>query len=162
MGTPKQNQYETMMLLSRNTILTTLLLASTAVVETQAQTATGAEPCVETAPKIAACIPDGLCYYQQSCMVSNIQMICNATSSGIPGCAEGSTAEWLNSGNLKPRVIDPDLLSKANEETEVGDVGAPVNAASTTSGGSASATGVASYLFLATAVGGAATLIVGL
>merc|ERR1712161_1905 len=114
--------------------------------------------CVETAPKIAACVPDGLCYYQQSCMVSNIQMICNATSSGIPGCAQGSTAEWLNAGNLKPRVIDSTLLSKANEETEVGDVGAPVNAASTTSG----AAGVASYLFLATAVGGAATLIVGL
>ena len=91
-------------------------------------------------------------------MVANIQMICNATSSGIPGCAEGSTAEWLNSGNLKPRVIDSDLLSKANEETEVGDVGAPVNAASTTTSG---ATGVASYLLLAT-VGGAATLIVGL
>merc|ERR1712238_522568 len=92
-----------------------------------------------------------------SCMVANIQMICNATSSGIPGCAEGSTAEWLNSGNLKPRVIDSDLLSKANEETEVGDVGAPVNAASTTSGSA----GVASYLLLAT-VGGAAaaTLIV--
>merc|ERR1712238_477329 len=160
MGTPKQNQYETMMLLSRNTILTTLLLATTAVVETQAQTATGAEPCVETAPKIAACIPDRLCYYKQSCMVSNIQMICNATSAGIPGCAEGSTAEWMNSGFLIPRVIDSDLLdtSKANDETEVGDVGAPVNAASTTT---SSAAGVASYLFLAT-VGGAATLIVGL
>merc|ERR1712238_194382 len=137
-----------------------LLLATTAVVETQAQTATGAEPCVETAPKIAACIPDGLCYYQQSCMVGNIQMICNATSSGIPGCAEGSTAEWMNSGFLIPRVIDSDLLdaSKANDETEVGDVGAPVNAASATT---SSAAGVASYLFLAT-VGGAATLIVGL
>merc|ERR1712238_106529 len=53
--------------------------------------------------------------------------------------------EWMNSGFLIPRVIDSDLLdaSKANDETEVGDVGAPVNAASTTT---SSAAGVASYL----------------
>merc|ERR1712238_549097 len=155
----KSNPNETMMLLSRNAILTAVLLATTAVVETQAQ------PCSDTDPAKPTCGEGLACTYGDMCIVysTGCQYKCNAKTNGDAGGQPGFEEQLKNKGTYNAgSIVD---TSKANEETEVGAVGAPMEAASTTTSGSASATtGVASFLLLA-AVGGAATtttLIVGL
>merc|ERR1712161_124367 len=150
-------QTKNMMLLSRNTILTAVLLATTAVVEIQALA------CSDTDPAKPTCAAGLTCTYGDQCIVysTGCQYKCNAKTNGDAGGQPGFEEQLKNKGIYNPgSIVD---TSKANEETEVGDVGAPMEAASTTTSGSASA-GVASYLLLA-AVGGAAattTLIVGL
>jgi len=151
-----------MMLLSRNTILTAALLATNAVVETQA------EACSDTSSTQPDCGETLACTYGGQCLVGTCQYRCPAPTDGFAGNTEGFANQLENKGKyLVGRRVDSSLLvpSKAKDETEVGavDVGAPVEAASTTTSGSASA-GVASFLLLAAVGGGAAatTLIVGL
>mmetsp|Transcript_48658 Transcript_48658/g.49432 ORF Transcript_48658/g.49432 Transcript_48658/m.49432 type:complete len:157 (+) Transcript_48658:73-543(+) len=156
-----------MMLLSRNTILTAVLLVSSAVVETRS------EVCFDVSDTCDGA--DTPCTYLKSCEVlidvGICQYRCGALGEGIPGDTNGFTGELLLDGNYTAgRVVTNAEIYKANNDTDVGDVdvGAPppveakaedkVEAQSTSGGSSA---GVASYLLLA-AVGAGATMIVGL
>mmetsp|Transcript_48656 Transcript_48656/g.49431 ORF Transcript_48656/g.49431 Transcript_48656/m.49431 type:complete len:156 (+) Transcript_48656:73-540(+) len=155
-----------MMLLSRNTILTAVLLVSSAVVETRS------EVCFDVSDTCDGA--DTPCTYLKSCEVlidvGICQYRCGALGEGIPGDTNGFTGELLLDGNYTAgRVVTNAEIYKANNDTDVGevDVGAPpveekaddkAEAASTSGGSSA---GVASYFLLA-AVGATATMIVGL
>merc|ERR1711865_448077 len=117
----------------------------------------GAQPCSDTDPAKPTCGEGLTCTYGDQCIVysTGCQYKCNAKTNGDAGGQPGFEEQLKNKGVYNPgSIVD---TSKANEETEVGavDVGAPMEAASATTSGSASATGVASFLLLA-AVGGAA------
>merc|ERR1712238_150550 len=161
----KSNQNETMMFLSRNTILTT------AVVETQAQT----EECSTLDPSQPDCGEGLTCTFQKSCTAllegsPTCQYNCDAEGMGA---APGSP-NWekqMNSTGLyvagKVAPMPSVEFGKANNETEVGvgDVsgvgdmegtGTPAEAESTSG---SSTTRIVSYLLLAV---GSATIIAGL
>mmetsp|Transcript_20751 Transcript_20751/g.23953 ORF Transcript_20751/g.23953 Transcript_20751/m.23953 type:complete len:157 (+) Transcript_20751:107-577(+) len=108
-----------MMFLSRTTILTAVLLVTTAVVETQAACTDVTDDCAGVGTT---------CTYQQSCTAITTAGACqyNCDQLGV-GAAPGS-AEWdaqsAMTGSYLPGKIPG--ISKANNETDVGemDVGA--------------------------------------
>jgi len=135
-----------MMFLSRNTILTTVLLATTAVVETQA------EACSDIDESTPGCGVGLYCTFLQSCIVNNCQYNCDVLTSGmVPG--DGKTE--VQSGVFQAGKIVPVQIYKANNETEVD--GVAQDALNMTGGGNSA--GVASYVLLAV---GAAAIIAGL
>jgi len=146
-----------MMFLSRNTILTAVLLATTAVVETQAQTP--GDPCTDVT---GSCAGVGTtCTYNGSCLAGNCQYKCNAPGFGAaPGSARWEEQKAQKGTYNAGIIIDP---SKANNETDVSEVdvvAVPKDAMEgtedeSTSGGSPAGV-VASYVLLA--VGGAAII----
>merc|ERR1712238_305538 len=165
----KSNQNETMMFLSRNTILTTVLLATIAVVETQA------EACSTVDPSQPGCGEGLTCTFQKSCTAvlegsPTCQYNCDAEGMGA---APGS-ANWdlqMNSTGLyvagKVAPLPSVEFGKANNETEVGvgdvsgvedmeETGTPADAESTSG---SSTTRIVSYLLLAV---GSAAIIAGL
>merc|ERR1719491_2281018 len=140
-----------MMFLSRNTILTAVLLATTAAVETQAQ-----EP-------DATCAGEGtVCTYNKACRVASCQYNCNALGLGAAPGSDKWEAQKAQEGVYNPGKIVVLSNSKANNETDVDDVdvvAVPKDAMEgtedeSTSGGSPA--GVASYVLFA--VGGAAII----
>merc|ERR1712238_224963 len=154
----KSNQNETMMFLSRSTILTTVLLATTAVVETQA------EACSTIDPSQSGCGEGLTCTFQKSCTAvlegsPTCQYNCDAEGMGAaPGSPNwekqmNSTGVYV-AGKVAPM---PSVeFGKANNETEVG-VGDVSAEAESTSG--SSTTRIVSYLLLAV---GSAAIIAGL
>eukprot|EP00751_Fragilariopsis_kerguelensis_P012074 CAMPEP_0170779902 /NCGR_PEP_ID=MMETSP0733-20121128/13249_1 /TAXON_ID=186038 /ORGANISM="Fragilariopsis kerguelensis, Strain L26-C5" /LENGTH=148 /DNA_ID=CAMNT_0011123577 /DNA_START=102 /DNA_END=548 /DNA_ORIENTATION=+ len=145
-----------MMFLSRITILTAVLLATTAVVETQAQ-APG-DPCTDVTGSCAGV--NTTCTYNGFCLAGNCQYKCNALGFGAaPGSTRWEEQQAQEGSYNAGIIIDP---SKANNETDVDEVdvvAVPKDAMEgtedeSTSGGSPA--GVASYVLLA--VGGAAII----
>mmetsp|Transcript_49832 Transcript_49832/g.56381 ORF Transcript_49832/g.56381 Transcript_49832/m.56381 type:complete len:158 (+) Transcript_49832:135-608(+) len=109
-----------MMVLSRNNILTAILLATTAVVETQAQ-APG-DPCTDVTGSCAGV--NTTCTYNGFCLAGNCQYKCNALGFGAaPGSPRWEEQKAQEGSYNAGITIDP---SKANNETDVGemDVGA--------------------------------------
>merc|ERR1712238_355190 len=165
----KSNQNETMMLLSRNTMFTTVLMGTWAVIETQA------EECSTADPSQPDCAKGLACTFQKSCTAvlegsPTCQYNCDAEGMGA---APGSP-NWekqMNSTGLyaagKVAPLPSVEFGKANNETEVGvgDVsgvedmegtGTPAEAESTSG---SSTTRIVSYLLLAV---GSAAIIAGL
>mmetsp|Transcript_46604 Transcript_46604/g.47351 ORF Transcript_46604/g.47351 Transcript_46604/m.47351 type:complete len:160 (+) Transcript_46604:103-582(+) len=156
-----------MMFLSRNTILTAVLLATTAVVETQAQLP--GDACTDVD---ALCAGEGkVCTYNKSCRAASCQYNCNAPGLGATPESAQWAAQQAQEGEYNAGVIVDLSISKANNETDVAemDVGADPkddamnktggedmeDEAESTSGGSPAGV-VASSVLLA--VGGAAII----